>query len=96
MPLGTEAGLGPGHTVLDGDPAPRTPPKAAQQPLTFRPMSVVVKRSPISATAELLFYRPDALPDAQPTVSKHWRPDPLMSGNVSEMSTRQKHSTVEI
>jgi len=24
MPLGTEAGLGPGHIVLDGDPAPPT------------------------------------------------------------------------
>jgi len=22
MPLGTEVGLGPGHSVLDGDPAP--------------------------------------------------------------------------
>jgi len=26
-----------------------------QQPPTFRPMSIVAKRSPISATAELLF-----------------------------------------
>jgi len=23
MPLGMEVGLGPGHTVLDGDPAPQ-------------------------------------------------------------------------
>ena len=30
MPLGTEVGLGPGHSVLDGDPAP--PRKGAQQP----------------------------------------------------------------
>jgi len=29
MPLGTEVGFGPGHIVLDGDPAP---PKGAQQP----------------------------------------------------------------
>jgi len=28
MPLGTEVGLGPGHIVLDGNPAP--PPKGAQ------------------------------------------------------------------
>jgi len=28
MPLGTEIGLGPGHTVLDGDPvAPYPPPR---------------------------------------------------------------------
>ena len=47
MPLGTEAGLGPGDIVLDGDPGPPTAPN-------FRPMSVVAKRSPISATAELL------------------------------------------
>jgi len=51
-PLGTEVGLGPGDIVLDGDPAP--PWKGTQQP-PFRPMSIVAKRSPISATAELSF-----------------------------------------
>jgi len=50
IPLGTERGLDPGHTVLDGDPAP---PQGAQPP-HFRPMSIVAKRSPISATAEHL------------------------------------------
>jgi len=30
MKLGVEVGLGPGHIVLDGDPAP---PKAAQPPI---------------------------------------------------------------
>jgi len=52
-PLGTEVDFGLGHIVLDGDPAP--PAKEAQQPPSFRPMSIVA-RSPISATAELLFY----------------------------------------
>ena len=57
MPLGMEAGLCPGDIVLDVDPSP--PIKRAQQPLppdtrTFRPMSIVAKRLPISATAELL------------------------------------------
>jgi len=51
-PLATEVGLGPGDTVLDGDPPP--PRKRAQQRPTFRPMSIMAKRSPISATAELL------------------------------------------
>jgi len=52
MLLGKEIGLVPGHIVLDGDPVGTQP---LQQPLpTFRPMSIVVKRSPISATAELL------------------------------------------
>jgi len=38
--------------VLDGDPVETQSP---QQPLpTFRPMSIVAKRSPISATAELV------------------------------------------
>ena len=37
--LGMEVGLGPGHIVLDGDPAA---PKGAQPP-NFRPMSVVAK-----------------------------------------------------
>jgi len=54
--LGILIGLGPGHIVLDGDPAP--PPKGAQQPPSFEiygrrlcllpynrwPMSIVTKR----------------------------------------------------
>jgi len=55
MPPGTEVGLGPGHTVLDGDPALPLR-KGAQQPPTFRLMSIVAKRSPILATAELLLF----------------------------------------
>jgi len=52
MQLGKEVGLSPGHIVLDGDPVGIETP---QQPLpTFRPMSIVAKRSPISAIAELL------------------------------------------
>jgi len=53
MPLGTEVGLGPGHIVLDGDPAP--PPEKGAQPHNFRSMSVVAERSVILATAEHLF-----------------------------------------
>ena len=49
MPLGKEVGLGPGHIVLDGDPA-----LTADSP-HFWPMPIVAKQSPISATAELLF-----------------------------------------
>jgi len=49
MALGTEVGLCPGHIVLDRDPPP---PKGAQQPPGS--ISIVAKRSPISATAELL------------------------------------------
>jgi len=48
----TEVDLGPGHIVLDGDPAP---PKEAQQPPSFWHVSIVAKGSPISATAEHLF-----------------------------------------
>jgi len=33
MPLATEVDLGPGHIVLDGDPAP--PAKGTQQPHPF-------------------------------------------------------------
>jgi len=51
MKLGTEVDLGPGHTVLDGV---HLPPKGGTAAPSFRPMSVVAKRSPISATAELL------------------------------------------
>jgi len=52
MSLGMKAGLGLGDIMLDWDPA--LPKKGLRTP-TFRPMSIVVKRSPISATAELLF-----------------------------------------
>ena len=36
MPLGAKVGLGPGHTVLDGDPVP---PKGAQ-PQIFGPYAL--------------------------------------------------------
>jgi len=42
--------------VLDGDPVGTQPPTAA--PPRFRPMPIVAKRSPISATAELLLWPP--------------------------------------
>jgi len=45
--LGMEVGLGPGHIVLDRD----YPPKGHPQ---FSATSIVDKRSPISATSEVL------------------------------------------
>jgi len=50
--LGKEVSRGPGQIVLDRDPAPHG--KGHSSPPTFRPMSIVAKRTPISATAELL------------------------------------------
>jgi len=41
MKLGVHVGLGPGHIVLDGDPAPLAQ-KGAETP-SFRPISVVAK-----------------------------------------------------
>ena len=58
MKLGTEVALSPGDTVLDGDPPPLT--ERGTVALTCRPMSILAKRSPISATAELLFLVMDA------------------------------------
>jgi len=52
--FGTEVDLGPGHIVLDGVPALRDTGTAA--PRLFGP-SLLWPRSPISATAELLFYK---------------------------------------
>jgi len=49
IPLGTEVGLGPGNIVLDGHGKWHSSPFC-----TFWPMSIMAKRSPISATAELL------------------------------------------
>jgi len=56
MPLGMEVGLGPGHIVLDRDPA--TPPqkRGNSRPLpNFRPMSIVATVAHLGYTAELLF-----------------------------------------
>ena len=53
MKLGVQVGLSPGHIVLDGDPAPPPTEWGTAAP-AFRPTSIVAKRSPISATAELL------------------------------------------
>jgi len=55
MPLRTKVDLGLGHIVLHGDTVP-LPPKGAQQPPSFWPMSTVAKQSPILATAEHLLY----------------------------------------
>jgi len=43
MLLGTQVDLGPSHIVLDEAQLPR---KGAQQPPSFRPMSIVAKGSP--------------------------------------------------
>jgi len=52
MPLCTDVGLGPGDIVLDGA---QLPPKRGT-PFNFRPITIVAKLSPISATAELLLH----------------------------------------
>jgi len=51
MPLGTKVGFGLGRIVLHGDPAF---PIRGTAPPNFRPVFIVAKRSPISATAEHL------------------------------------------
>jgi len=43
MKLHMQVGLGPGHIVLDGDPAPL--PQRGTAPLNFRPISVAAKIS---------------------------------------------------
>jgi len=52
MLLGTELGLGPGDILLDETQLPPT------ERGTAAPVSVVTKRSPIWATAEFLYKRP--------------------------------------
>jgi len=43
MKLGVDVGLGPGHILVDGDPAP-PPQKGGTAAPTFQPMSIVGKR----------------------------------------------------
>jgi len=49
VPLRTEVGLGPGDTVLDGDPAP---PLETGTAAHLWIMSIVTKRSSISVTGD--------------------------------------------
>jgi len=51
MPFGTKVRLGPIDFVLDGT---QLPPRKGTQLPTFRSVSIVAKRSPISVTAELI------------------------------------------
>ena len=53
MPIDKEVGLGPGRIVLDGT---QWGPSTQAAPPHFWPMPIVVKRPPISATAELMLY----------------------------------------
>ena len=69
IPLHNEVGLGPGEILFDGAQLQR-PGKGAQQHPTFRPMCVMAKWSPISATAELLFMLHVILA-VEPTASLH-------------------------
>jgi len=46
-PLRTEVDLGPGHTVLDGNPAP---PRKGHSSPSFRPMSIVAGHGRSSCT----------------------------------------------
>jgi len=57
MPHGEELGLSPGDIVLDGSDGTQLPSsqKGHSSLPNFRPMSIVAKGSPISATAEHLF-----------------------------------------
>ena len=52
-PLGTEVDIGAGHIILDGFPALRE--RGTAHPSFIGPC-LLWPRSPISATAELLFY----------------------------------------
>jgi len=54
MPLGIVVSIARVDIVLDGDPAPPRKGAWGTAAPTFRPMSIVAKRSPISAAAELL------------------------------------------
>ena len=55
MPLGTAVSLGPGDISLDRDPVPRR--KGAQQPPTFRVMSIVVNVRPSQQPLSSGYYR---------------------------------------
>jgi len=84
MPLGMAVGLGPGHIVLDEDPA--LPQKGAQQPHPH----FVLALSPISTTAELFCRtRLSTIGDgAFPVAAAHvWNGLPQHVTSTSSLST---------
>jgi len=69
MKLGTEVGLSPGQSVLDGNPSPQ---KKEHRTSTFRTISIVTKQLPISATAELLSHYLVFIRHFYPTIMVVW------------------------
>ena len=65
MSLRTEVGLAPGHVVLDGNPA-LPPRKGHSSPLHVSAHMSMAKRSPLSATAELVFLHDAAVKSVIP------------------------------
>jgi len=65
--INQDVGLDPSHIVLYADPGP--PSTESAQHVRVRPLSIVVKRSPISATAELLFRKKVSL---QYLTARNW------------------------
>jgi len=47
---------------------------------SYKSCKAPVKRSPPTNQQPVFFYRPDAPPVAQPTVSKHWRENVTFHG----------------
>ena len=73
--LGTQVGLGPGHIVLDGDPA-LLPPKGTAHS-NFRPISVAAKMAAwikMSLGMELAFGPGDFELDGDPAPLPKFRP----------------------
>jgi len=69
-PLGTEVDLGPGHNVLDGDPAPSRKGHSSPLPLPLCGSCLLWPRSPISATAELLLLIQQNIPQRTRMMSR--------------------------
>jgi len=86
MPLGKVVGPCPGHIVLDGDPVGTQSPTAA--PPHFRPMRIVAKRSPISATAELLLRYASEKAERQKLRHKTVVPKRNLAYNTLDMAQR--------
>ena len=95
MPLGTEVGLSPVDIVLDwepapamerGDPAPPTERGTAASPHFSAHVYCVAKRSPISATSELLLV---SVVLSMTVVGIWW-----CSGNVNNFHRNGEYSVV--
>jgi len=89
MPLGMEVGIGPGDIVLDEDTA-ASPLKGAQEPPTFRPMSILWPNS--RPSQRLLSSCSPLLMHETTTIDEYPLPLKFLMAGLTSVTDRPRYS----